>query len=199
MLNEINYHFSLIIILNNRYFSLRKFLQNLIINGDKKYQVVIIDTLEKPFILSEEDKNNSNITIIRGTSFSDNYKKLETICQGEILVFTANNCRRDSQWLENILEPFKDIRVNITAGDVVSKDNFFTKITNLFKKKNRLNSTLNIYQDQLYNLAIRRSFFQQQKPFDISSAKQEESHYYYRLLRELEAEITYVSSATIYK
>ena len=39
---------------------------------------------------------------------------------GEIIAFTDADCRPESQWLENLVKPFADLEIGITAGEILA-------------------------------------------------------------------------------
>jgi Glycosyl transferase family 2 len=175
-----------IILLNNNHEKrLINLCSNIIDNyKDKKYQIEIIN-INKPQTVNEI------------------YNKIFDLIKGEIIVLTEANCYPDDNWLENIIKDFSNPEINIIAGKI-----YQTETKNIIKQISNLIHNIigksnfkwgNIFNGLIANLAVRKQFIQQQKSLDLTEVKQEEISFYYRILREVEAEITYNSSSIVYQ
>lgn len=143
------------------------------------------------------------ININKHQTVNEIYRKIIDLVKGEIIIFTETNCYPDDNWLENIMKNFSNPEINIIAGEIyqVETKNIIKKISNLVNKfidKNNFKWG-NIFDRQLSNLAVRKRFIEQQKSLNLTEVKEEEISFYYRILTEVEAEITYNSSSIVYQ
>lgn len=187
-----------------------KYLDNLLENiakqGEKlgQYDILIINNipLKKQSQGFTEVFKKYQVITPKNLEFKEIYSNILDICQGEILIFFEGNYYPDEHWLEQLIKPFQDSTINVVAGEIYlnKKDNFFTKLTNFYHKfinKNKF-SWSNFYNYQIANIAVRKDFLKQQKSINLTTINPKEISYYYRILREIEAEITYNPSAIIY-
>lgn len=206
MLNKCRF-FSIVIVLNNVPKSLNNLLENIASQGKKigEYEIIIINNIppkkQSPAFI-EVLKKYRFINIIN-LEFKEIYKRILDICQGQIIVFYDVNYYPDQHWLEEIIKPFYDSnKINVVAGEIYhnKNNNFLKKLRNLphkFINPNKF-QWRNFYDHQIANLAIRKEFIKQQKYLNLMTINVKEINFYYRILREIEAEITYNPSAIIY-
>lgn len=213
-----NYYFFDIIIIVNNY---PKYLLDLIksivkqvdLLGINNYQIILVNNNHDVKIInlcSDIVNNYQNkicpikiININKNKTINDIYNNLLNLTKGEILVFTEANCYVDDNWLENLMKPFSNSNINIVAGEIcqVKTENIIIKMSNLINKliNNNQLKWRNIFGGQIDNIALRKDFVKQQKSLNLIEVKEEEIGLYYRILREVEAEITYNPSAIVYK
>lgn len=197
---------SIVIVLNNLPKYLDYLLENIEIQGKNlgQYQIVIIDNIS---LKKTSQKLNSflktyKVIKIKNLQFNEIYTNILDICQGEIIIFFDGNYHPDEKWLEQLIKPFQNSQINIVAGKIFinKQDNFLIKLKNLYNKLSNKNdfSWSNFYDNQIANIAIRKDFIKQQKSLHLNTIKPQEISFYYRILREIETEITYNPSAIIY-
>lgn len=209
--------FDIIIIVNNY----PKYLLNLIksivkqadLLGINKYQIILLNNNHdvKGINLCSDIVNDYQnkicpikiININKNKTINEIYNNLLNLTKGEILVFTEANCYVDDNWLENLIKSFSNPNINIVAGEIcqVKTENIMKKMSNLINKLINNNQLKwgNVFGGQISNIALRKDFVKQQKSLNLTEVKKEEIGLYYRILREVEAEITYNPSAIVYK
>lgn len=85
--------------------------------------------------------------------------------QGEIIAFTDADCRPEPQWLENLVKPFGDLEIGITAGEILALPGKtilekHADREHTLSQKHTLNHPFCPY-GQTANLAVRRLVLQQ--------------------------------------
>lgn len=212
-----HYFFDIIIIINSYPKSLLDLIKSIVKQSDllgiTKYQIILLNNNHgiKVINLCLDIVNNYQnkecqieiININKNQTINEIYNELLSLTKGEILVFTEANCYPDDNWLENIIKLFSKPNINIVAGEIyqVKIDNIVIKILNLIDKiinKNKLKWS-NIFGGQIANIALKKEFIKQQKHLNLTKVKEKEISFYYRILREVEAEIIYTSSAIVYQ
>lgn len=194
------------IVLNNLPKYLDKLLENVANQGENlgEYELIIINNL--PLKKHSQDftevLKKYQVINLKNLEFKEIYSIILDICQGQIIIFFDTNYYPDQHWLAEITKPFEDSKINIVAGEIClsKKVNILTKLRNFYHQfidKNKF-QYMNFYDDQMANIAVRKDFINQQKYFNLTAINSQEISFYYRLLREIEAEIIYNSSAIVY-
>lgn len=197
---------SIVIVLNNVPKYLDNLLENIVNQGEKlgKYELIIINNL--PLKKQSQDLiemfKQYQVINLKNLDFKEIYSTILDICQGEIIIFFDGNYYPDEHWVKQITKPFSDSKINVVTGEIcLGKNlNIFTKLRNFYHKFVNQNKfqAVNFYDYQMANIAVRKEFIQQQKYLHLTTIKPEEISFYYRILREIEAEITYNPSAIVY-
>lgn len=212
-----HYFFDIIIIVNSYPKSLLDLIKSIVKQSDllgiTKYQIILLNNnhdVKVVNLCSEIVNNYQNnkcqikiININKNQTINEIYNNLLNFTKGEILIFTEANCYVDDNWLENLIKSFSNPNINIVAGEIyqVKIDNIIIEILNLIDKiinKNKLKWS-HIFVNQIANIAVKKEFIKQQKSLNLTKVKAKEISLYYRILREVEAEITYNPSAIVYK
>ncbi len=178
-----------------------------------KYQIILLNNIQEKKNINlclENFKNYQNkqckievINVNKNQTINDIYKKIIELTEGEIIVVTEANTYPDNNWLDNLIKSFGDGSVNIVAGEIcqVETQNIIKKIFHLLNKfinKDKFKWT-GIFDGQIGNVAVRKEFLKQQKSLNVFNINHRETSYYYRILKEIEAEITYNPSARVYQ
>lgn len=168
-------------------------------NKDKKINKAITNSIEN----CTQNYQEIEIIKVEGQSINNIYEKLIDIVQGDFLIFTQSNFYPENDWLENIISSFNDDRINIVAGKViqVNTTNIVKKLSYFISQLINQNQILwnNIYDNQIANLAFRKKFIKQQQSLKLAYITQKNINFYYRILREVEAEIIYNPSSIVYQ
>jgi cellulose synthase/poly-beta-1,6-N-acetylglucosamine synthase-like glycosyltransferase len=181
-------------------------LENVANQGESlgKYQVIIINNIPQKKLSQNLTKLSKKYQVINLKNLEPKkiYPKILDSCQGEIIVFLDGKYYPDENWLKEIIKPFDDLTINIVAGKIYLAENlnFLTKLIKFeyqFINKNKFKE-VNFYDSQIGNIALRKNFINQQKYLNFTNINPKEISFYYRILREIEAEITYNPSAIIY-
>ncbi len=192
--------------LNNVPKYLDNLLKNVVNQGEQlgEYEVIIINNipLKKQSQDFTEIIKKYQVINRKNLEFREIYTTILDICQGEILIFFDGNYCPDEDWLEQIINPFQDSKINVVAGEIctVKNDHMFKKLSNLYHKfisKNKFPRN-NFYDHQIANIALRKDFIKQQKYLNLTTINPKEISFYYRILREIESEIIYNTSAIVY-
>lgn len=212
-----HFFFDIIIIVNSYPKSLLDLIKSIVKQSDllgiTKYQIILLNNnhdVKVVNLCSEIVNNYQNnkcqikiINISKNQTINEIYNNLLNFTKGEILIFTEANCYVDDNWLENLIKSFSKPNINIVAGEIcqVKTENIIIKMSNLINKliNNNQLKWRNIFGGQIDNIALRKDFVKQQKSLNLTEVKEEEIGLYYRILREVEAEITYNPSAIVYK
>ncbi len=182
-------------------------LENIAKQGEKlgQYEIIIIKNipLKKQSQSFTEILKKYQVISLKNLEFREIYSSILDICQGKILIFFDSNYYPDEQWLQHLIKPFDDSTINVVAGEIcLNKNNniFLTKLTNFYHKFINKNKFVwsNFYDNQIKNIAVRKDFIKQQKYLNLTTINPQEISFYYRILREIEAEITYNPYAIIY-
>ncbi|WP_066119136.1 glycosyltransferase family 2 protein [Geminocystis sp. NIES-3709] len=199
--------FSVIIVVNNTAKNLDQLIQNIVNQCQLlgKYEIILINNLyknKKNISIFNTVKNYQNISIIEG-NFNTVYQKILKDSIGEFLIFTTTEAQPEKNWLQNIMKPFEDPQIHVVGGQIeqLKVNNIILKFYNFIKNilyKNKIKWT-DIYDNQISNLAIKKEFLKRQKILNLSNLNQQKINFYYRILREVEAEITYNPSAMVYQ
>jgi len=195
-----------VILLNNLPKHLDNLLENIANQGESlgKYELILINNIPLKKSCQDLIKISKKYQVINLKNLESKkiYPRILDSCQGEIIVFLDGNYYPDENWLKEIIKPFDNLTINIVAGKIYLAENlnFLTKLINFEHQlinKNQLKE-VNFYDNQIGNIALRKNFIKQNKYLNFTNINPKEISFYYRILREIEAEITYNPSAIIY-
>ncbi|MGI0483236.1 glycosyltransferase [Geminocystis sp. CENA526] len=194
---------SIVITLNNSPKYLEKLFENITNQGKNlgQYEIIFINnlSLKKNYSQVNNICLKYNIKNVQKFATNDICQNILDSCRGEIIVFIDANCYPDAHWLENLIKSFNNSNINIVAGEICQgKDNHkFRKIITNFWHQNNFEWS-NFYDNQIANIAVRKKYLQQANNLNLTPVNSQEVSIYYRILREIEAEIVYNPSSIVY-
>jgi glycosyltransferase involved in cell wall biosynthesis len=121
--------------------------------------------------------------------------------RGEIIAFTDADCRPETDWLENLVEPFADLEIGITAGEILA----FPGKTILEKHAARENTLSQKHTlghpfcpyGQTANLAVRRQVFSQIGLFRPYLTSGGDADLCWRILQQTPYKLHFAESAIV--
>ncbi|MEG4866266.1 MULTISPECIES: glycosyltransferase [unclassified Microcoleus] len=120
---------------------------------------------------------------------------------GEIIAFTDADCRPETQWLENLVKPFVDLEVGISAGEILALpgNSLLEKHAardNTLSQKHTLAHPFCAY-GQTANLAVRRQVLAQVGLFRPYLTSGGDADLCWRILRETSYKMYFAASAIV--
>ena len=121
--------------------------------------------------------------------------------KGEIIAFTDADCRPESDWLENLVKPFVDLEVGISAGEIVGLpgktilEQHATR-QNTLSQKHTLAHPFCAY-GQTANLAVRKQVLAQVGLFRPYLTSGGDADLCWRILRETSYKLYFAESAIV--
>ncbi len=120
---------------------------------------------------------------------------------GEIIAFTDADCRPESDWLENLVKPFVDLEVGISAGEILALPGKtileqHADRQNTLSQKHTLDHPFCAYGETA-NLAVRRLVLQQIGLFRPYLTSGGDADLCWRILRETSYKMYFAESAIV--
>ncbi|MEG4169658.1 MULTISPECIES: glycosyltransferase [unclassified Microcoleus] len=120
---------------------------------------------------------------------------------GEIIAFTDADCRPESDWLENLVKPFVDLEVGISAGEILALPGKtileqHADRQNTLSQKHTLAHPFCAY-GQTANLAVRRLVLQQIGLFRPYLSSGGDADLCWRILRETSYKMYFAENAIV--
>ncbi|MGB3264735.1 MAG: glycosyltransferase [Microcoleus sp.] len=120
---------------------------------------------------------------------------------GEIIAFTDADCRPETQWLENLVKPFADLEVGISAGEILALpgNSLLEKHAardNTLSQKHTLAHPFCAY-GQTANLAVRRQVLAQVGLFRPYLTSGGDADLCWRILRETSYKMYFAENAIV--
>ncbi|MEG4453370.1 glycosyltransferase [Microcoleus sp. N9_A1] len=120
---------------------------------------------------------------------------------GEIIAFTDADCRPESDWLENLVKPFVDLEIGISAGEILALPGKtileqHADRQNTLSQKHTLAHLFCPY-GQTANLAVRRLVLQQIGLFRPYLTSGGDADLCWRILRETSYKMYFAESAIV--
>ncbi|MEG4324353.1 glycosyltransferase [Microcoleus sp. herbarium5] len=120
---------------------------------------------------------------------------------GEIIAFTDADCRPESDWLENLVKPFVDLEVGISAGEILALPGKtileqHADRENTLSQKHTLAHPFCAY-GQTANLAVRRLVLQQIGLFRPYLTSGGDADLCWRILRETSYKMYFAENAIV--
>ncbi|MEG4840575.1 glycosyltransferase [Microcoleus sp. B9-D4] len=120
---------------------------------------------------------------------------------GEIIAFTDADCRPESDWLENLVKPFVDLEVGISAGEILALPGKtileqHADRQNTLSQKHTLAHPFCAY-GQTANLAVRRLVLQQIGLFRPHLTSGGDADLCWRILRETSYKMYFAENAIV--
>ncbi|MGB8686308.1 MAG: glycosyltransferase [Microcoleus sp.] len=121
--------------------------------------------------------------------------------KGEIIAFTDADCRPESQWLENLVKPFVDLEVGISAGEIVALPGKtilekHSARQNTLSQKHTLAHPFCAY-GQTANLAVRKQVLETVGLFRPYLTSGGDADLCWRILRQTSYKLDFVESAIV--
>jgi glycosyltransferase involved in cell wall biosynthesis len=121
--------------------------------------------------------------------------------KGEIIAFTDADCRPESDWLENLVKPFVDLEVGISAGEIVALPGKtilekHSARQNTLSQKHTLAHPFCAY-GQTANLAVRKQVLAQVGLFRPYLTSGGDADLCWRILRETSYKLYFAESAIV--
>ncbi|MEG3846724.1 glycosyltransferase [Microcoleus sp. herbarium13] len=121
--------------------------------------------------------------------------------KGEIIAFTDADCRPESDWLENLVKPFADLEVGISAGEILALPGKtilekHAALENTLSQKHTLAHPFCAY-GQTANLAVRRQVLAQVGLFRPYLTSGGDADLCWRILRETSYKLHFAESAIV--
>jgi cellulose synthase/poly-beta-1,6-N-acetylglucosamine synthase-like glycosyltransferase len=121
--------------------------------------------------------------------------------KSDILVFTDADCRPNSDWLTNLIKPFKNPEIGIVVGEIIALegDSFLEKYAeskHILSQKYTLENLFCSY-GQTANLAIRKDCFREIGLFRPYLTTGGDADICWRILRETNWQIKFAETAII--
>ncbi|MEG4145943.1 glycosyltransferase [Microcoleus sp. Pol12B5] len=120
---------------------------------------------------------------------------------GEIIAFTDADCRPESDWLENLVKPFVDLEVGISAGEILALPGK-TILEQHAERQNTLSQKHTLAHPfcpygQTANLAVRRLVLQQIGLFRPHLTSGGDADLCWRILRETSYQLHFAQNAIV--
>ena len=120
---------------------------------------------------------------------------------GEIIAFTDADCRPESQWLQNLVEPFADLEIGITCGEILALpgNSLLEKHAtreNTLSQKHTLAHPFCAY-GQTANLAVRREILARVGLFRPYLTSGGDADLCWRILRETSYKMYFAEKAIV--
>ncbi|MEG4519810.1 MULTISPECIES: glycosyltransferase [unclassified Microcoleus] len=120
---------------------------------------------------------------------------------GEIIAFTDADCRPESDWLENLVKPFLDVEIALSAGEIVALPGKtileqHADRQNILSQKHTLAHPFCPY-GQTANLAVRRLVLQQIGLFRPYLTSGGDADLCWRILRETSYKMYFAENAIV--
>jgi glycosyltransferase involved in cell wall biosynthesis len=120
---------------------------------------------------------------------------------GEIIAFTDADCRPESDWLENLVKPFVDLEIGISAGEILALPGKtileqHADRENILSQKHTLAHPFCAY-GQTANLAVRRLVLQQIGLFRPYLTSGGDADLCWRILRETSYKLYFAENAIV--
>lgn len=121
--------------------------------------------------------------------------------KGEIIAFTDADCRPESEWLENLVKPFVDLEVGISAGEILALPGKtileqHADRQNTLSQKHTLAHPFCAY-GQTANLAVRRQVLAQVGLFRPYLTSGGDADLCWRILRQTSYQLHFAESAIV--
>ncbi|WP_445242953.1 glycosyltransferase [Microcoleus sp. N3A4] len=121
--------------------------------------------------------------------------------KGEIIAFTDADCRPESDWLENLVKPFVDLEIGISAGEIVALPGK-TILEQHADRQNTLSQKHTLAHPfcpygQTANLAVRRLVLQQIGLFRPYLTSGGDADLCWRILRETSYKLYFAENAIV--
>ena len=121
--------------------------------------------------------------------------------KGEIIAFTDADCRPESDWLENLVKPFSDAKIGITAGEILALPGKtileqHADRQNTLSQKHTLSHPFCAY-GQTANLAVRKQLLAQVGLFRPYLTSGGDADLCWRILRETSYKLHFAESAIV--
>ncbi|UNU26022.1 glycosyltransferase [Microcoleus vaginatus] len=120
---------------------------------------------------------------------------------GEIIAFTDADCRPESDWLENLVKPFIDLEIGISAGEILALPGKtileqHADRQNTLSQKHTLAHPFSPY-GQTANLAVRRLVLQQIGLFRAYLTSGGDADLCWRILRQTSYKLHFAENAIV--
>ena len=121
--------------------------------------------------------------------------------KGEIIAFTDADCRPESDWLENLVKPFSDAKIGITAGEILALPGKtileqHADRQNTLSQKHTLSHPFCAY-GQTANLAVRKQLLAQVGLFRPYLTSGGDADLCWRILRETSYKLDFAQNAIV--
>ncbi|MEG4284378.1 glycosyltransferase [Microcoleus sp. A006_D1] len=172
----------------------------LVDNNSRDYTSTILQTAAKS--RNQEGFNQITLRNLSENTIQSSYaarNKGIRASTGEIIAFTDADCRPEPQWLENLVQPFANLEIGITAGEILALpgNTLLEKHAareNTLSQKHTLAHPFCAY-GQTANLAVRRQILAQVGLFRPYLTSGGDADLCWRILRETSYKIYFAENA----
>ncbi len=169
-------------------------------NKSRDYTSTILQTAAKS--RSQEGFNQITLRNLSENTIQSSYAARNQgirASTGEIIAFTDADCRPETQWLENLVKPFADLEIGITAGEILALPGN-TLLEKHAARENTLSQKHTLAHPfcpygQTANLAVRRQILAQVGLFRPYLTSGGDADLCWRILRETSYKMYFAENA----